>query len=50
VLIPLSFRNSNSKGTSGEVGWLPNMPRLWEEKNYFYPVPEAHLPTNPKLA
>jgi hypothetical protein len=38
-----------TNGTSGEVVWLPNITRKWDEKKYFYPVPEAHLLTNPKL-
>lgn len=35
--------------TSGELIWLPNIVRKWEDKKYFYPVPETHLLTNPKL-
>ncbi|MEX2592389.1 MAG: RagB/SusD family nutrient uptake outer membrane protein [Anditalea sp.] len=38
-----------SNGTSGVIRWLPNVPRNWEEKKYFYPIPETHLLTNPNL-
>ncbi len=38
-----------SNGTSGEVTWLTNIARKFEEKKYFYPIPETHLLTNPKL-
>ncbi|KAA5544167.1 RagB/SusD family nutrient uptake outer membrane protein [Adhaeribacter rhizoryzae] len=42
-----SYKLTN--GTSGQIVWLPNIVRKWEEKKYFYPVPETHLLTNPKL-
>lgn len=35
--------------TSGELVWRSNIPRKWEPKNYFYPIPESHLLTNPAL-
>ncbi len=41
--------NKLSNGTSGVIVWLPNIKRKWEEKKYFYPVPEKDLLTNPKL-
>jgi hypothetical protein len=25
--------------TYGEINWLNNVPRVWEEKNYLYPIP-----------
>lgn len=40
---------SLTNGTSGEITWLSNIPREWEEKNYLYPIPETHLLTNPNL-
>jgi hypothetical protein len=36
-------------GTYGEVTWLNNIPRKFVDKNYLYPIPEAHLLTNPKI-
>jgi hypothetical protein len=33
----------------GEVTWLSNIVRKWEDKNYFYPIPETAKTTNPKL-
>lgn len=38
-----------TNGTSGEITWLTNIPRKFEDKKYFYPIPETHLLTNPKL-
>ncbi|WP_324677158.1 RagB/SusD family nutrient uptake outer membrane protein [Hymenobacter sp. GOD-10R] len=38
-----------SNGTSGELTWLNNVPRRWEEKYYLYPIPEADRLINPKL-
>ena len=35
--------------TSGELTWLNNIPRKWEDKNYYYPIPAADIITNPKL-
>jgi starch-binding outer membrane protein, SusD/RagB family len=42
-----SYKLSN--GNSGELIWLPNIPRVWEQKKYLYPIPEIHILTNPKL-
>jgi starch-binding outer membrane protein, SusD/RagB family len=39
-----------TNGTSGEITWRSNVQRRWEPKNYLYPIPEAHLLTNPNLA
>jgi hypothetical protein len=36
-------------GTSGELTWLNNVPRKWEDKMYYYPIPQADLITNPNL-
>jgi hypothetical protein len=38
-----------SQDTFGEVTWLTNIPREWEEKNYYYPIPEPDRTANPKL-
>ena len=38
-----------SNDNFGEVTWLNTVPRLWEEKNYYYPIPQVHITTNPKL-
>lgn len=33
----------------GEVTWLTNIQRKWEDKNYLYPIPEPAKTANPKL-
>jgi starch-binding outer membrane protein, SusD/RagB family len=38
-----------TNGSSGELTWRSNVARKWEPKNYFYPIPESHLLTNPNL-
>jgi len=38
-----------TNGTSGELTWLNNVPRRWEDKYYLYPIPEADRLINPKL-
>ncbi|TCS89822.1 putative outer membrane starch-binding protein [Anseongella ginsenosidimutans] len=38
-----------SQGTRGEITWLENLPREWDEKHYLYPIPEADLEDNPEL-
>jgi hypothetical protein len=35
--------------TYGELTWLNNIPRDWQEKHYLYPIPEADRLMNPKL-
>nr|WP_293844854.1 RagB/SusD family nutrient uptake outer membrane protein [uncultured Arsenicibacter sp.] len=35
--------------TYGELTWLTNIPRKWEEKHYLYPIPETDRLMNPKL-
>ena len=35
--------------TYGELTWLTNIPRAWEEKNYLYPIPENDRLMNAKL-
>ncbi len=50
---PLIAGKPNSQllkdGNSGELTWLNNIPRKWEERNYYYPIPQADIITNPKL-
>jgi starch-binding outer membrane protein, SusD/RagB family len=38
-----------SNTTSGEITWLSNIPRKWDEKNYLYPIPENDRLMNPAL-
>ncbi|PTX10703.1 putative outer membrane starch-binding protein [Pontibacter mucosus] len=38
-----------SEGTRGELTWLNNIPRDWEEKHYLYPIPESDRLMNPAL-
>ena len=38
-----------SEGTYGEITWLNTIQRKWEDKNYYYPVPEDDRLTNPAL-
>ncbi len=38
-----------SEGTHGELTWLNNIRRNWEEKNYLYPIPETDRLMNPNL-
>jgi len=38
-----------TNGTYGELTWLNNSPREWNDKKYFYPIPESALLKNPKL-
>jgi len=36
-------------GTSGELTWMNNIKRKWEDKMYYYPIPATDLITNPNL-
>jgi len=38
-----------SHDTYGELIWLNNVPRKWEDKMYLYPIPETDRLLNPKL-
>jgi hypothetical protein len=38
-----------SEGTHGELTWLSNIPRNWEDKHYLYPIPETDRLLNPAL-
>ncbi len=44
---PNPYRLSNE--TYGEITWLNTITRKWEEKNYYYPIPEDDRLTNPNL-
>lgn len=35
--------------TYGEITWLNTVPRKWEDKKYYYPIPEDARLTNPNL-
>lgn len=36
-------------GTSGELVWMNEIPRKWNERNYYYPIPLNDLQRNPNL-
>ncbi len=36
-------------GTNGELTWMNNIPRQWQDKMYYYPIPATDLITNPNL-
>jgi hypothetical protein len=38
-----------SNNTSGEITWLKNVARVWEDKKYLYPIPTSDLLINAKL-
>lgn len=38
-----------SEGTKGEIIWLDNIARIWEDKFYLYPIPENDRLLNPEL-
>lgn len=38
-----------SNGTYGELHWLDNITRVWNDYMYLYPIPYADLQVNPKL-
>ncbi|HUR10157.1 MAG TPA: RagB/SusD family nutrient uptake outer membrane protein [Flavitalea sp.] len=44
---PNSQRLKND--TFGEITWLNNIPRVWDDKMYYYPIPQAELVINPNL-
>jgi hypothetical protein len=35
--------------TSGELIWMNEIPRKWNDRNYLYPIPLNDLQRNPKL-
>jgi hypothetical protein len=38
-----------SNNTHGEITWLHNVAKVWEDKKYLYPIPEADRLINPAL-
>ncbi|MQA91578.1 MAG: RagB/SusD family nutrient uptake outer membrane protein [Gemmatimonas sp.] len=38
-----------SEGSYGELEWMKNVRRVWEDKLYLYPIAEADLAVNPGL-
>jgi hypothetical protein len=38
-----------TNNTSGELTWLTNVTRKWDDKYYLYPIPETDRLLNPKL-
>lgn len=38
-----------SNNTSGELTWLTNVKRTWDDKFYLFPIPENDRQVNPKL-
>jgi hypothetical protein len=42
---PQLLKNS----TSGELTWMNTIKRKWEDKMYYYPIPQTDLITNPNL-
>jgi hypothetical protein len=38
-----------SNNTSGEITWLNNVTRVWQDKKYLYPIPTNDLNINPAL-
>ena len=38
-----------SNDTYGELTWLNNISRIWEDKKYLYPIPQGDLSVNPAL-
>ena len=45
VINPMQLESSDF----GEIRWLDNLPRVWAQKNYFYPIPESDRLINPEL-
>lgn len=45
---PNALRLKNN--TSGELTWLNTIPRVWADKNYYYPIPEADRLMNQNLS
>jgi starch-binding outer membrane protein, SusD/RagB family len=44
-----TLTQSLTNGASGELTWMDNVPRNWEDKHYFYPIPLLDILKNPKL-
>ncbi len=45
--------NQNSQrlknDTNGELTWMNNLTRVWEDKHYYYPIPKTDILKNPNL-
>jgi len=50
---PTIGTNQNSQrlknDTSGELTWMNNLTRTWDDKRYYYPIPETDRLKNPNL-
>jgi len=38
-----------SNGSSGNLQWQTNTPKVWDDKRYYYPLPPNEIIINPKL-
>ena len=38
-----------SNGDSGELMWLPNIQKEWQQRKYLYPIPQVHIQRNANL-
>ncbi|HRT47931.1 MAG TPA: RagB/SusD family nutrient uptake outer membrane protein [Bacteroidales bacterium] len=51
--VDVSDKPTNSQrlknNTYGELTWMNNYPRVWDDKRYYYPIPTSALITNPNL-
>jgi len=49
-MIGTNFNSQRLKNnTYGELTWMNNLERVFEDRHYFYPIPEADRLTNPNL-
>ena len=46
---PIANPQRLSNDNFGELTWLTNVPRKWDDKMYYYPIPENDRLLNPKL-
>lgn len=37
-------------GNSGELTWMTEISRKWNDKLYYYPIPQADIVANPNLS
>lgn len=49
VNVSASSSQKLKNGTSGELTWMNEIQRLWDDKMYYYPIPQADLQRNPAL-
>jgi hypothetical protein len=47
--VSVSSSQRLKNGTSGELTWMTEIPRKWDNKNYYYPIPQVDLQKNPAL-